>query len=171
MGCMLGPPSIPQSRPQRAERETWEVWPVSRCSGAEGWWIAPRAERGPRAGAAALSMRAIGLLSPLAVLALLGCEAAAVPKGTAREPQAAEAFLDTLQQPTFAFFWETTNPENGLTPDRWPSRPFSSIAAVGFALSAYLVGVERGFVSRRRPGHARPRRSASFGGGWLEGRC
>lgn len=93
-------------------------------------------------------MRAIGLLSPLAVLALLGCEAAAVPKGTAREPQAAEAFLDTLQQRTFAFFSETTNPENGLTPDRWPSRPFSSIAAVGFALSAYLVGVERGFVSR-----------------------
>ena len=37
---------------------------------------------------------------------------------------------------------------NGLTPDRWPTKSFSSIAAVGFALTAYPVGVERGYVSR-----------------------
>lgn len=58
------------------------------------------------------------------------------------------AFLDDVQQRTFDFFWETSIPTNGLTPDRWPDMPFSSIAAVGFALTAYPVGVERGWVSR-----------------------
>jgi hypothetical protein len=58
------------------------------------------------------------------------------------------AFLDTLQRRTFDFFWERTNPRNGLTPDRWPSKSFSSIAAVGFALTAYPIGVERGYIGR-----------------------
>jgi hypothetical protein len=59
-----------------------------------------------------------------------------------------EPFLDTLQSRTFDFFWQTTPPATGLTPDRWPTKSFSSIAAVGFALAAYPVGVERGYVSR-----------------------
>src|SRR5689334_7284763 len=58
------------------------------------------------------------------------------------------AFLDTLQRRTFNWFWERTDPNNGLTPDRWPTKSFSSVAAVGFALTAYPVGVERGYVSR-----------------------
>src|SRR5436190_22913187 len=58
------------------------------------------------------------------------------------------AFLDTLQQRTFNFFWDLTPPSNGLTPDRWPTPAFSSIAAVGFALTAYPIGVERGYVTR-----------------------
>src|SRR5688500_4780155 len=40
------------------------------------------------------------------------------------------AFLDTLQRRTFDWFWETTNPRNGLTPDRWPTKSFASVAAV-----------------------------------------
>jgi hypothetical protein len=63
------------------------------------------------------------------------------------DPARAEAFLDTLQQRTFAFFWDLT-PPNGLSPDRWPTEAFSSIAAVGFGLTAYAVGVERGYVTR-----------------------
>jgi hypothetical protein len=59
-----------------------------------------------------------------------------------------DSFFDDLQARTFRFFWETTNPANGLTPDRWPSSPFASIASVGFALTAYPIGVERGWVSR-----------------------
>ncbi|HEX8849815.1 MAG TPA: glucoamylase family protein [Gemmatimonadaceae bacterium] len=62
----------------------------------------------------------------------------------------AEPFLDTVQTRTFNFFWERTNAANGLTPDRWPSPSFSSIAAVGFALSAYPVGVEHGYVTRQQ---------------------
>jgi hypothetical protein len=56
--------------------------------------------------------------------------------------------IEDLAQRTFHFFWETTNPTNGLTPDRWPRSSPSSIAAVGFALTAYCIGVERGYVTR-----------------------
>ena len=58
------------------------------------------------------------------------------------------AFLDTLQHRTFRWFWERTDPETGLVPDRWPTRSFSSIAAIGFGLPAYGIGAERGYVSR-----------------------
>src|SRR5712691_11209185 len=58
------------------------------------------------------------------------------------------AFLDTLEQRTFYYFWDLTNPQNGLTPDRSPTPSFSSIAAVGFGLTAYPIGVERGYVTR-----------------------
>jgi len=60
----------------------------------------------------------------------------------------AGAFLDTLQRRTFGYFWDLTNPANGLTPDRSPTPSFSSIAAVGFALTAYPIGVEHGYVTR-----------------------
>ncbi|HRR10290.1 MAG TPA: glucoamylase family protein [Rhodothermales bacterium] len=61
-----------------------------------------------------------------------------------------EAFLDEVQQRTFNWFWETTNPQNGLVPDRWPTESFSSVAAVGFGLTAYPIGVERGWISRKQ---------------------
>lgn len=60
----------------------------------------------------------------------------------------ADPFLDTLESRTFRWFWETTNATNGLVPDRWPTKSFSSVAAIGFGLTAYVVGVERGYVSR-----------------------
>lgn len=59
-----------------------------------------------------------------------------------------EAFLDDLQRRTFRFFWETTNPANGLARDRYPTPSFASTAAVGFALTAYPIGAERRFVDR-----------------------
>ncbi|HEY7235611.1 MAG TPA: glucoamylase family protein [Gemmatimonadaceae bacterium] len=59
-----------------------------------------------------------------------------------------DPFLDTVETRTFRWFWETTNPRNGLVPDRWPTKSFSSVAAIGFGLTAYVVGVERGYVSR-----------------------
>jgi hypothetical protein len=59
-----------------------------------------------------------------------------------------DVFLDDLQRRTFRFFWETTNPENGLARDRFPTPSFASMAAVGFALTAYPIGVERRFVGR-----------------------
>jgi hypothetical protein len=78
------------------------------------------------------------------VIAGLACGGNAV-SGPSPE---ARAFLDTLEQRTFLFFWERTDPATGLTPDRWPTPSFSSIAAVGFALTAYPVGIERGYVTR-----------------------
>src|SRR2546423_12996631 len=58
------------------------------------------------------------------------------------------AFLDTVERRTFNWFWERSDPNSGLAPDRWPTKSFSSVAAIGFALTAYPVGVERGYVSR-----------------------
>ena len=59
-----------------------------------------------------------------------------------------EAFLDEVQERTFRFFWETAHPETGLVPDRWPTESFSSVAAVGFGLTALPIGAERGWVTR-----------------------
>lgn len=56
--------------------------------------------------------------------------------------------INNLQRRTFRYFWDTTNKQNGLAPDRFPSPSFASTAAVGFALTAYVIGAERGFVSR-----------------------
>lgn len=58
------------------------------------------------------------------------------------------AWFGDLERRTFDFFWNTANPRNGLVPDRWPTPAFSSIAAVGFALTAYPIGVERGWITR-----------------------
>lgn len=58
------------------------------------------------------------------------------------------ALLDTISQRTFQWFWDTTDPNTGLTPDRWPKKDFSSVAAIGFALTAYPLGADRGWVTR-----------------------
>jgi hypothetical protein len=60
-----------------------------------------------------------------------------------------DPFLIDLEERTFRFFWDTANPRNGLVPDRFPSPSFSSVAAVGFALTAYPAGVDRGYVTRK----------------------
>lgn len=60
----------------------------------------------------------------------------------------ADPVLNNLERRTFRYFWNTANRQNGLIPDRYPSPSFSSIAAVGFGLTAYVVGAERGYVSR-----------------------
>jgi hypothetical protein len=77
-----------------------------------------------------------------------GCASNHPPGPPPPDPARAAAFLDTLEERTFHYFWDLTNTANGLTPDRWPTESFSSIAAVGFALTAYPIGVERGYVTR-----------------------
>lgn len=57
--------------------------------------------------------------------------------------------LDELQRRTFNFFWETVD-KNSQVPDRYPTMNFTSIAATGFGLSSYLVGVERGYITREQ---------------------
>ena len=58
------------------------------------------------------------------------------------------ASLLQVEQQTFQYFWNTTNPVNGLAPDHWPGASYASIAATGFALSAYPIGVQNGWVTR-----------------------
>src|SRR5688572_16617311 len=57
--------------------------------------------------------------------------------------------LQTLQRNTFRYFWEETDPENGLIPDNTSAADVpASIAGVGFALASYPVAAELSFVSR-----------------------
>ena len=38
--------------------------------------------------------------------------------------------INNLERRTFRFFWDTTNKQNGLAPDRFPSPSFASTAGV-----------------------------------------
>ena len=63
-------------------------------------------------------------------------------------PDAASG-LQSLQRNTFRYFWQQTNPSNGLISDNTSTSGIpASIAGVGLALSSYPVAVERSFVSR-----------------------
>src|SRR5689334_21970659 len=72
---------------------------------------------------------------------------AAVPPALGSRPPLPELF-DDIERRTFDFFWATSNPVNGLVPDRHPRSSPASIAAVGFALTAYAIGADRGYVTR-----------------------
>jgi len=101
-----------------------------------------------------MSFRLGALTLPL--LALTAACTAAPPSAAAKDDPAAAAlppiteaaFSEELSERTFRYFWDTTDTKRCLAPDRWPSNPFSSIAATGFALTAYGIGAERAYVSR-----------------------
>lgn len=59
-----------------------------------------------------------------------------------------EAVLDRLQKAAFTYFLTHVNEETGLTQDRSAAGAPCSIAVVGFALSCYGIGVERGWMAR-----------------------
>ena len=59
-----------------------------------------------------------------------------------------EAMLDGLQRASFGYFLDNVNLRNGLIADTTREGSPSSIAVIGFALSAYPVGVERGWMDR-----------------------
>ncbi len=61
-----------------------------------------------------------------------------------------DPFLDSLSLHTFRFFWDLGNTDNAQIPDRWPTDNFSSIAATGFGLTSYVVGVEKGYITRKQ---------------------
>jgi len=58
--------------------------------------------------------------------------------------------LDSIQHKAFLYFLNESNPETGLVKDRSASWAPASIAAIGFALPSYAVGVEHGWITRDR---------------------
>jgi hypothetical protein len=92
----------------------------------------------------------IALLAAIIVLAAPAAAAQPPAAGvTTYTPTREEsAFVDSLERGTFRWFWDFTGMDSVLTPDREPTRTFCSIAAVGFALTAYPIGAERGYVTR-----------------------
>jgi hypothetical protein len=78
-----------------------------------------------------------------------GTASGPAPLAAAYVPSArALALADTVEERTFRWFWETTDTLTGLAHDRWPRTDFSSVASIGFALTAYPVGVERRWITR-----------------------
>lgn len=80
------------------------------------------------------------------------------PIPTAQISKDDDAFLEDLEKKTFDFFWENSNPKNGLTLDRTgadgtrhpsthPSHNIASSASTGFALSSYCVAADRKWIS------------------------
>lgn len=75
------------------------------------------------------------------------------PAATVTPALSPEIVIAAEMQGSFNFFWEQANTDvdsagYGLVRDRYPGSPgVASIAAVGFALSAYPIGVEKGYIS------------------------
>ncbi len=61
-----------------------------------------------------------------------------------------EAMLDSIQQKTFLFFVNEHHPEWGIVKDRAASWAPSSIAASGFGLPSFAIGVERKWMTREK---------------------
>lgn len=59
-----------------------------------------------------------------------------------------ETRLDTLQRHAFEYFLHQTSSLNGLVADKSQRGSPASIAAVGFALACYPVGIARGWITR-----------------------
>src|ERR1017187_3484593 len=71
-------------------------------------------------------------------------------RAMATEPQAEsdDDLLQRFQRAAFGYFTTQFNPHNGLVADTSRAGSPASIAVVGFALSCYPVGVERGWMTR-----------------------
>ena len=65
-----------------------------------------------------------------------------------KQPASNEEMLDSLQRDAFGYFLRENNPANGLVVDKTQTDAPASIAAVGFALAVYPVGVERSWMTR-----------------------
>ncbi len=103
---------------------------------------------GPLAGCAARVLRSPVYDTSLADQASNAANPVEPPAITERG--ALPPLFDDIERRTFDFFWFTANPVNGMVPDRYPTRSPASIAAVGFGLSAYVIGADRGFVTREQ---------------------
>jgi hypothetical protein len=81
-------------------------------------------------------------------VAACGSDAQQSEAGETEKTASVPPLVDSIEARTFRWFWDFTNAERGLVAGRAPSQPFSSVAAIGFGLTVYPVGVKRGYVTR-----------------------
>lgn len=103
-----------------------------------------------------LQLPSLLILAGIAV----GCGSAARAESAPRPAAAGlsvedHRLLEDLQRAAFQFFVEQRHPQTGLVRDRAradgsPSEGKASIAASGFAYSAWVIAVERGWVTREQ---------------------
>ena len=71
-------------------------------------------------------------------------------------PASIDEVIEWEMKGSFDFFWERANtdegsPGYGLIRDRYPgSEGIASTASVGFGLTAYLIGIEKGYITREQ---------------------
>lgn len=76
-----------------------------------------------------------------------------IPSETPVTTASIEEVIEFEMRGAFDFFWEQANtdpnsPGYGLIRDRYPgSEGIASIASVGFGLTAYLIGIEKGYIT------------------------
>ncbi len=80
-----------------------------------------------------------------------------------------DALLEEVSKRTFGFFWNEVNPDNGLIKDRSTEDSASSVASVGFGLSAIPVAIERGWITRDEGYDRTLTTLQSFANGGVEG--
>jgi len=72
---------------------------------------------------------------------------------TTETPASIDEVIEWEMKGSFDFFWERANTEEGspgygLIRDRYPgSEGIASMSSVGFGLTAYLVGIEKGYIA------------------------
>ena len=95
--------------------------------------------------------------SPLPATATRAASPTPAPTATLPPTATPAAIGDVIEyelRGSFDYFWEQANtdldsPGYGLVRDRYPGSPgIASVAAVGFGLTAYPIGVEKGYVDR-----------------------
>ena len=92
--------------------------------------------------------------SILVLVMILGCNASVTIQSNYNDgdvvlTKSEQSFLDSLQFRTFLFFWQESNPANGLVKDRSTKDSPASIAATGFAIPAWAIGAEREWITRQ----------------------
>lgn len=89
------------------------------------------------------------------MLPVIAATVLAAPQTALRD----QALIDDLSKRSVMYFWEQSDPNSGLTRDRAPinkndpsPRNFtiSSIASTGYALAAYPIGVDQGYLNRQQ---------------------
>lgn len=97
---------------------------------------------------AKIDRRAILRTTGLALPMFAAPAAAGLANAARKRSNILPALFADIERRAFRYFWERTDNATGLVPDRWPTPSFSSIAAIGHGLTAYPLGVERGWISR-----------------------
>ena len=69
---------------------------------------------------------------------------------TSTKEMSDDEYLTMLQEATFRYFWDYAHPVSGLARERTGSGNTVTIGGSGFGVMALLVGIERGFVTRKQ---------------------
>lgn len=106
--------------------------------------------------ALSLILTGCSAVTPLPVTEIASDIPVALPTETITIPVETAAIEDVIayeMEGSFNFFWDQANtdpssPGYGLIRDRYPgSEGIASMASVGFGLTAYLIGVEKGYIT------------------------